>query len=96
MNGKKRVHYEGQTAWNIGKAVLQYGVYEKRITPRWGTIYRSFTYEDLKSIPTIAYYDEVWAKKKCEQLDLERLGYSCKLLNEQSDEITPPSRADRD
>ena len=96
MNGKKRVHYEGQTAWNIGKAVLQYGVYEKRITPRWGTIYRSFTYEDLKSIPTIAYYDEVWAKKKCEQLDLERLGYSCKLLNEQSDEITPPHRADRE
>jgi len=34
-------------------------------------------------------------KKKCEQLDLERLGYSCKLLNEQSDEITPPHRADR-
>ena len=38
----------------------------------------------------MTYYDEIWAKKKCEQLDLERLGYSCKLLNEQSDEITPP------
>ena len=33
MNGKKRVHYEGQTAWNIGKAVLQFCVYEKKITP---------------------------------------------------------------
>ena len=94
MNGKKHVHYEGQTAWNIGKAVLQYGIYEKRIPPKYGTIYRSFTYEDLKSIPTIAYYDEVWAKKKCEKLDLERLGYSCKLLNEQSDEITPPDRTE--
>tara|TARA_B100001059_G_C17715939_1_gene517992 strand:+ start:1 stop:1095 length:1095 start_codon:yes stop_codon:yes gene_type:complete len=92
MDGKKYVHYEGQTAWNIGRAVLQYGIYEKKIPPTSGKIYRSFKYEDLKSIPTIVYYDEIWAKKKCEKLDLKRLGYSCKLLNEQSDKITPPDR----
>ena len=46
----------------------------------------------LKSIPTIVYYDEIWAKKKCEKLNLKRLGYSCKLLNDQSDEITPYDR----
>lgn len=94
MNGKKYVHYEGQTAWNIGRAIVQYGIYEKRIPPKYGTIYKNFTLEDLKSIPTIAYYDEVWAMKKCEKLDLERLGYSCKLLNDQSDEVTPPDRTE--
>ena len=65
---------------------------KKKIPPTSGKIYRSFKYEDLKSIPTIVYYDEIWAKKKCEKLDLKRLGYSCKLLNEQSDKITPPDR----
>jgi len=37
---------------------------------------------ELKVIPTIVYYDEVLARKKYEQLDIERLDNSCKLLNE--------------
>ena len=65
---------------------------KKKIPPTSGKINRRFTYEDLKSIPTIVYYDEIWAKKKCEKLNLKRLGYSCKLLNDQSDEITPYDR----
>ena len=89
INGKKKVHYEGQTAWDIGRAVVQYGIYEKKI-PQYG-----YSYNDLKTIPMIAYYDEIWAKKKCSQLKLKRLGYSCKLLEAQSNEITKPSLRER-
>jgi hypothetical protein len=89
INGKKKVHYEGQTAWDIGRAVVQYGIYEKKI-PQYG-----YSYDDLKTIPMIAYYDEIWAKKKCSQLKLKRLGYSCKLLEAQSNEITKPSLRER-
>ena len=36
------------------------------------------------------YLDEIWAKKKCKDLKLERLGYSCENLESQSDESTTP------
>ena len=42
-------------------------------------------------MPTILYHDEIWAKKECEQLDLERLGYSCSELNKQTHSIIPRS-----
>ena len=89
MNGEKKVHYEGQSAWDIGRAVIQYGIYEKKVA------YLGYSLNDLKTIPTIAYYDEVWAKKKCSQLKLKRLGYSCELLYAQSNETTEPSISER-
>ena len=56
---------------------MQYGIYE-----RVGVKVNSgLTLNDLRSIPSIVYHDEIWAKKECEQLDLERLGYSCSELN---------------
>ena len=36
------------------------------------------------------FYDEIWAKKNCEDLKLERLGYSCENLESQSDNVTRP------
>ena len=36
------------------------------------------------------FYDEIWVKKKCKDLKLDRLGYSCKNLENQSDEVTKP------
>ena len=49
------------------------------------------TLNDLRSIPSIVYHDEIWAKKECEQLDLERLGYSCSELKKQTHSIIPRS-----
>ena len=68
---------------------FKYGIYEKKVA------YYGYYLNDLKTIPSIDYYDEVWSKKKCSQLKLKRLGYSCKLLNEQSNEITKPSIRER-
>ena len=41
------------------------------------------------------FYDEIWAKKKCKDLKLDRLGYSCKDLENQSDENTEPYMVNR-
>ena len=48
------------------------------------------SHSKARSIPRIAFYDEIWAKKECEKLKLERLGYSCKDLRDQEDIITKP------
>jgi len=85
MNGQQQIDYKGQTLWRKGKAVMQYGIYE-----RVGVKENSgLTLNDLRSIPSILYHDEIWAKKECEQLDLERLGYSCSELKKQTHSITP-------
>ena len=44
----------------------------------------------MKDTPTVMFYDEIWAKKKCKDLELERLGYSCENLESQSDDVTRP------
>ena len=85
MNGQLQVDYKGQTHWRTGRAVMQYGIYEKaEIKENSG-----LTLNDLRSIPSIIYHDEIWAKKECEQLDLERLGYSCSELKKQTHSIIP-------
>ena len=87
MNGQQQIDYKGQTLWRKGKAVMQYGIYERVGVKKNSDL----TLNDLRSIPSIVYHDEIWAKKECEQLDLERLGYSCSELKKQTHSITPRS-----
>jgi len=88
INGEKKVHYQGQTMWDVGGTVMQFGIYHSKDARAFkGT---SGTLQQMKETPTVVYYDEVWAKKKCKDLNLDRLGYSCKNLESQSDEITKP------
>jgi len=49
----------------------------------------------MKNTPTVMFYDEIWAKKKCKNLELERLGYSCENLERQSDDKTKPYHVHR-
>ena len=53
------------------------------------------SHSKARSIPRIAFYDEIWAKKECEKLKLERLGYSCKDLRDQEDIITKPDFSEK-
>ena len=93
INGTKKLHYEGQTMWRKGKTVTQFGIYgSKEIRPFLGSMP---SHSKARSIPRIAFYDEIWAKKECEKLKLERLGYSCKDLRDQEDIITKPDFAEK-
>ena len=87
MNGQQQIDYKGQTLWRKGRAVMQYGIYEQAVVKKNSGL----TLNDLRSAPTIVYHDEIWAKKECEQLDLERLGYSCSELKKQTHSIIPRS-----
>mgnify|MGYP001249533329 FL=1 len=83
INGEKKVHYTGQTMWDVGLSVMRIGIYQSKEA-------RVATEQQMKDTPTIMFYDEIWAKKKCKDLKLDRLGYSCKDLETQSDENTAP------
>ena len=83
INGEKKVHYTGQTMWDVGLSVMRIGIYQSKEA-------RVATEQQMKDTPTIMFYDEIWAKKKCKDLKLDRLGYSCKDLENQSDENTAP------
>ncbi len=73
INGEKKVHYTGQTMWDVGLSVMRIGIYQSKEA-------RVATEQQMKDTPTIMFYDEIWAKKKCKDLKLDRLGYSCKDL----------------
>ena len=85
VNGEKKVHYKGQTMWNVGLSVMRIGIYQSKQARG-----KSATLKQMKDTPTIMFYDEIWVKKKCKDLKLDRLGYSCKNLENQSDEVTKP------
>ena len=93
INGKKKVHYEGQTMWNIGRSVMQFGIYQSKDARIFKD--KKPTIKEMKANPTIAFYDEIWAKKKCKDLRLGRLGYSCEYLKSQSNEIIKPDYVER-
>ncbi len=88
INGEKKVHYTGQTMWDVGLSVMRIGIYQSKEA-------RVATEQQMKDTPTIMFYDEIWAKKKCKDLKLDRLGYSCKDLENQSDENTAPYMVNR-
>ena len=88
INGEKKVHYTGQTMWDVGLSVMRIGIYQSKEA-------RVATEQQMKDTPTIMFYDEIWAKKKCKDLKLDRLGYSCKDLKNQSDENTAPYMVNR-
>ena len=85
VNGEKKVHYKGQTMWNVGLSVMRIGIYQSKQARG-----KSATLKQMKDTPTIMFYDEIWVKKKCKDLKLDRLGYSCENLENQSDEVTKP------
>ena len=85
VNGEKKVHYKGQTMWNVGLSVMRIGIYQSKQARG-----KSATLKQMKDTPTVMFYDEIWVKKKCKDLKLDRLGYSCKNLENQSDEVTKP------
>ena len=88
FNGEKKIHYEGQTMWDAGLSVMRIGIYQdKKAAVFQG---KSATLQQMKDTPTIVFYDEIWAKKKCKDLKIKRLGYSCQNLEKQSDKITKP------
>lgn len=89
MNGKQIVHFKGKTLFDDFKgkkthSTISYGVYEKIEESE-----NRLPLDELRKIPSVHYYDEIWVKNKCEKLDLERLGYSCDKLLEQKGSITP-------
>ena len=88
LNGKKKLHYEGQSMWDVGLTVMQFGIYQSKEAKTFKG--KTGTLQEMKDTPTIMFYDEIWAKKKCKDLKLERLGYSCENLESQSDDITRP------
>ena len=88
INGKKKLHYEGQSMWDVGLTVMQFGIYQSKEAKTFKG--KTGTLQEMKDTPTIMFYDEIWAKKNCEELKLERLGYSCENLNGQSDDLTKP------
>ena len=85
---KKKLHYEGQSMWDVGLTVMQFGIYQSKEAKTFKG--KTGTLQQMKDTPTIMFYDEIWAKKKCEELKLERLGYSCENLEGQSDDLTRP------
>ncbi len=85
VNGEKKVHYKGQTMWNVGLSVMRIGIYQSKQARG-----KSATLKQMKDTPTVMFYDEIWVKKKCKDLKLDRLGYSCENLENQSDEVTKP------
>ena len=90
---KKKLHYEGQSMWNIGLAVMQLGIYQSKEAKTFKG--KTPSLQEMRDTPTIMFYDEIWAKKKCKDLLLNRLGYSCESLENQSDDITKPYYVDR-
>ena len=48
--------------WRKGKTVTQFGIYGgKEIKPFLGSMP---SHSKVRSIPRIAFYDEIWAKKR--------------------------------
>ena len=93
INGKKKLHYEGQSMWDIGLTVMQLGIYQSKEAKTFKG--KTPSLKEMKDTPTIMFYDEIWAKKKCQDLQLDRLGYSCENLESQSDDSTKPYYVDR-
>ena len=93
INGEKKLHYEGQNMWRKGGSLLEFGIYGSKDVRRYMGLLPNE--EDVINVPRIAFYDEIWVKKSCEDLDLERLGYSCQNLFNQDDNVTKPDQADR-
>jgi len=93
VNGKKKLHYEGQSMWDIGLTVMQFGIYQSKAAKTFKG--KTGTLQEMKDTPTIMFYDEIWAKKKCKDLQLDRLGYSCENLENQPDDITKPYHVHR-
>ena len=86
-NGKQIVNYKGKTLFPNYKgkktyATVSYGIYEKVSNNYVG-------WKTLLATPSVVYYDEIWFKNKCADLELERLGYSCSALVDQTTEIKP-------
>jgi hypothetical protein len=93
LNGKKKLHYEGQSMWDVGLTVMQFGIYQSKEAKTFKG--KTGTLQEMKDTPTIMFYDEIWAKKKCKDLLLDRLGYSCENLESQSDNSTKPYHVHR-
>ena len=73
INGKLIYHYQGSNLTPREKEGFQFG------------IYRGFLPTSPKVTTHVAYYDEIrYAKKSCEKLKLEDLGYSCEELEKQT------------
>ena len=73
INGKLIYHYQGSNLTPREKEGFQFG------------IYRGFLPTSPKVSTHVAYYDEIrYAKKSCEKLKLEDLGYSCEELEKQT------------
>ena len=55
INGEKKVHYQGQTMWDVGGTVMQFGIYHSKDARVFkGT---SGTLQQMKETPTVVYYD---------------------------------------
>ena len=73
INGRLVYHYIGSNLTPREKEGFQFG------------IYRGFLPTSPKVTTHVAYYDEIrYAKKSCEKLKLEDLGYSCEELEKQT------------
>ena len=73
INKKLVYHYIGSTKTPGEKEGFQFG------------LYRQLSDNTPNEATSIAYFDELrYAKKHCEKLKLEDLGYSCKILEDQS------------
>ena len=93
INGKKKFHYKGQTMWDVGLTVMQLGIYQSKEAKTFKG--KTPSLQEMRDTSTIMFYDEIWAKKKCQDLQLNRLGYSCENLERQSDDDTKPYHVHR-
>jgi len=81
INGKQVVNHQGKTMHDSKeygsryKATFTYGMYNDNERGKL------VTDAEFKK-PIVIYWDEVWRKKSCKELELERLGYACDALDE--------------
>ena len=57
--------------WDIGLTVMQFGIYQSKEAKTFKG--KTPSLKEMKDTPTIMFYDEIWAKKKCKDLQLDRL-----------------------
>jgi len=81
LNGKQVYSFEGPTKTKA-QVYFKFGIYRSYLS-KW--IYSSKNKKKEKGVPAqVVYFDEVrTAKKSCEKLKLEDLGYSCEELEGQ-------------
>ena len=59
--------------WRKGGSLLEFGIYGSKDVRRYMGLLPNE--EDVINVPRIAFYDEIWVKKSCEDFLTKQYGY---------------------